>query len=61
MEYIAKLRLSKRQYLAVLDKALVIVTEDEHGKAVRWNIFEGNADSQEVKESIMEFLKNTAQ
>lgn len=61
MEYIAKLRLSERQYLAVLVKALVIVTEDEHGKAVRWDIFQGNPDSQEIKESIMDFLKNTAQ
>ena len=45
MKYEAKLWLNKRQYLAVLDKALVIVTTDESGKPVRWVIFnthEGN-------------------
>lgn len=39
-EYIAKLRLSDNQYLAVLNNALVIVTEDADGKPVRWHIFE---------------------
>lgn len=61
MEYIAKLRLSKRQYLAVLDKALVIVTENDNGEAVRWLIFEGEAKPDELKKSIQDFLKNTAQ
>lgn len=41
MEYKAKLWLNKRQYLAVLDKALVIVTVDEKGNPIRWAIFEG--------------------
>jgi hypothetical protein len=40
IKYIAKLRLSKNKYLAVLSNALVIVTEDENGNPVRWNIFE---------------------
>lgn len=57
MEYIAKLRLNKHQYLAVLDNALVIVTEDANGKAVRWNIFEGSPDTQEVKQIINDYLK----
>ena len=39
-KYIAKLRLSKDQYLAIMDNALVIVTEDANGKPVRWHIFE---------------------
>lgn len=41
MKYEAKLWLNKRQYLAVLDKALVIVTVDEKGNPIRWAIFEG--------------------
>lgn len=39
MKYEAKLRLNERQYLAVLDEALVIVTTDEKGKPVKWVIF----------------------
>lgn len=39
MKYEKKLRLNDRQYLAVLDKALVIVTEDEKGKPIRYAIF----------------------
>lgn len=39
MEYKAKLWLNKRQYLAVLDGALVIVTVDDDGKAIKWVIF----------------------
>lgn len=39
MEYKMKLRLNKRQFLAVLGDSLVIVTEDEHGKPIRWAIF----------------------
>lgn len=42
MSYIAKLWLNKKQYLAVLDNAIVIVTEDGNGKAIRWHIFEGD-------------------
>jgi len=40
MKYEAKYWLSKSQYLAVLDKALVIVTVDKDGKPIRWAIFE---------------------
>lgn len=39
MEYRAKLWLNSRQYLAVLDKALVVVTTDKDGKPIRWAIF----------------------
>lgn len=39
MEYEAKLRLNKRQYLAVLSGALVIVTENDKGEPIRWAIF----------------------
>ena len=42
MAYKAKLWLSKRQYLAVLDEAVVIVTLNEKGEEVRWAIFERN-------------------
>ena len=34
------LRLTEFQYLAVLDNALVIVTEDENHKPIRYAIFE---------------------
>lgn len=43
MKYLAKLWLSDRGYLAVLDVALVIVTVDEKKNPVRWNIFRSNA------------------
>jgi len=39
MKYEMKLRLNARQYLAVLDKALVIVTENEKGEPIRYAIF----------------------
>ena len=39
MEYKARLWLNKRQYIAVLDGALVIVTVDEDGEPIRWAIF----------------------
>ena len=39
MTYKAKLWLNKNQYLAILDKALVIVTTDKTGKPIRWAIF----------------------
>ena len=39
MKYKARLWLNSRQYLAVLDKVLVIVTTDKNGKPVRWAIF----------------------
>lgn len=39
MKYEIKLRLNERQYFAVLDKGLVIVTEDENGKPIRYAIF----------------------
>ena len=42
MEYRAKYKLNERQYLAVLDAALVIVTTDENGKPIRWAIFGEN-------------------
>ena len=61
MEYIAKLRLNKTKYLAVLDKALVIVTEDANGKPVRWAVFNGNPDSSEVKNLIQEYTDQTGQ
>lgn len=40
MKYEKKLWLNKRQYLAVLDKALVIVTVDETRTPVKWVIYE---------------------
>lgn len=55
IKYIAKLRLSKNQYLAVLNKALVIVTEDVNGNPVRWHIFESG--KQINSEDILESLK----
>ena len=39
MKYEQKLWLNKYQYLAVLDKALVIVTVDENGQPIRYAIF----------------------
>lgn len=39
MKYKAKLKLSDRQYIAVLEGYLVIVTTDETGKPIRWAIF----------------------
>lgn len=39
MKYEAKYWLNKFQYLAILDKALVIVTVDENGKPIKWAIF----------------------
>lgn len=39
MEYKTKLRLNDRQYIAEVDDHLVIVTEDENGKPIRWAIF----------------------
>jgi len=39
MKYIAKLQLNKQKYLAVLDEALVVVTLNENGKEIRWEIF----------------------
>lgn len=47
MKYEMKLKLNKYQYLAVLDKALVIVTVDENNNPVRYAIF----DSKTEKES----------
>lgn len=47
--YIAKLWLSNRQYLAVLDNALVIVTVDESGNDIRWNIFASGKNATPVK------------
>ncbi len=41
MKYEAKLWLNKYQYLAVLEKNLVIVTVDNSGKPIRWAIFGG--------------------
>jgi hypothetical protein len=39
MVYEQMLKLNDTQYIAVLDKALVIVTTDENGKPIRWAIF----------------------
>lgn len=39
MKYLAKYKLSKNQYLAVLSEALVIVTTDDNGNPIRWAIF----------------------
>lgn len=50
--YKMKLRLNKRHYLAVLDNALVIVTENEKGEAVRFEIFDMMKDNK--KESLAE-------
>ena len=43
MKYEAKYKLGKNKYLAVLDKALVIVTTDDMGKPIRWAIFSKEA------------------
>lgn len=45
--YKAKLWLNDRQYLAVLDEALVIVTVDEDGKFQRAAIFQGSEQKHE--------------
>lgn len=42
MKYFGKYKLSKNQYLAVLENALVIVTTDDSGKPIRWVIFKKN-------------------
>lgn len=39
MKYEGKYWLNDHQYLAVLSKALVIVTVDQNGKDVKWVIF----------------------
>ncbi len=39
MEYKTKLWLNKRQYIAVLDGYMVVVTTNESGKPIRWAIF----------------------
>ena len=41
MIYKAKYWLNKRQYLAVLETAIVIVTVDKNGNPIRWAIFKG--------------------
>lgn len=43
MRYKARYWLNDRQYLAVLEDCMVIVTVDENGKMVRWAIF-GNKE-----------------
>ena len=40
MKYEQRLWLNKFQYLAVLDKALVIVTVDEKKEPIKWVIFD---------------------
>ena len=40
MKYEQKIWLSKNKYMAVLDKALVIVTLDNKGNEIKWVIFE---------------------
>lgn len=63
MKYEAKLRLSKNQYLAVLDTALVIVTEDDNGNPVKWAIFgkgeegAGAADQLAVPEEVKSLVR----
>ncbi len=59
IKYIAKLRLSNNKYLAVLSNALVIVTEDENGKPVRWHIFESGKpiNSEDMLKDILASLK----
>ena len=44
MNYKAKLWLNNNQYLAVLDKALVIVTVDKDGNPLRYAIFDGKEE-----------------
>ena len=39
-KYKMKLKLNERQYLAVLEGSLVIVTTDEKGTPIRYVIFE---------------------
>lgn len=39
MEYKARYWLNKRQYIAILDGVLVIVTIDENGNPIRYAIF----------------------
>lgn len=47
MKYKMKLRLNARQYLAVLDKGMVIVTENEKGEPIRYAIFGLNEQKKE--------------
>lgn len=46
MEYKTKLRLNDRQYIAEVGDHLVIVTEDENGKPIRWAIFGGKKEAE---------------
>ena len=46
VKYEAKYRIGKNKYIAVLDKALVIVTTDDSGKPIRWAIFEKQKEEQ---------------
>ena len=39
MKYKQKIWLSKNKYIAVLDKAMVVVTLDDKGNEIRWAIF----------------------
>ena len=59
MQYIAKLWLNDKQYLAVLEKALVIVTVDSNKKPVRWAIFQesGQMDKKEFSKPSEVLLK----
>ena len=49
MEYKARYWLNKRQYIAELDGALVIVTVDENGEPIRYAIFGDKGKREEVK------------
>lgn len=52
MKYEAKYRLNRYQYLAVLDKALAIVTVDKNGNFVRAAIFgKDNTESRKAGRS----------
>ena len=43
MKYEAKYWLNEFQYIAVLDKAMVVVTVDKEGKPIKWVIFDGKS------------------
>lgn len=55
MKYLQKIWLSKHKYMAVLDKALVIVTLNDKGEEIRYAIFDKD-DKQGVRYEEVEHI-----
>ena len=60
MEYLARLWLNKQQYLAVLDKALAIVTVDKGKNPVKYEIFEKGEMTDDLPESARNLLNQVS-